>query len=322
MAGERPPLSASELDERRATSDEPRRKRARIPTAEAATTKLDRALALVDQARQWDVPFAVVVADAGYGDNPPFLHGLEDRHLTYVCAVESTFGVRLPDAVRAATQAAATPPARRPGRGQPKKPRPAPLYTAHALLDAQPEDAWQEVTWREGTKGPLSKQVIALRVHRATGGAHLPITDQRVSTGVEGWLLGERPLPGTTGDRKWYFSNLPPQTTLARLMDLAHARWAIEQFYEDAKGECGLDDYQGRRWDGLARHLALVMLAYSFLAVQALAVPAGEAFPPCAAPESACRASAGARRPLRGSRLLARPDHADRHLSSPSKLTE
>ena len=42
----------------------------------------------------------------------------------------------------------------------------------------------------------------------------------------------------------------------------------IEQFYEDAKGECGLDQYQGRRWDGLHRHLALVMLTYSFLAQQ------------------------------------------------------
>ena len=50
--------------------------------------------------------------------------------------------------------------------------------------------------------------------------------------------------------------------------ELAHSRWPIEQFYEDAKGECGLDHYQGRRWDGLHRHLALVMLAYSFLARQ------------------------------------------------------
>ncbi|HSX83631.1 MAG TPA: transposase [Candidatus Saccharimonadia bacterium] len=49
---------------------------------------------------------------------------------------------------------------------------------------------------------------------------------------------------------------------------VAHSRWPIEQFYEDAKDACGLDHYQGRRWDGLHRHLALVMLAYSFLARQ------------------------------------------------------
>src|SRR5215467_10232591 len=75
-----------------------------------------------------------------------------------------------------------------------------------------------------------------------------------------------------TGNLKGFhtkrYSNLPADTPLQRLVELAHSRWQIEQFYEDAKGACGLDHYQGRRWDGLHRHLALVMLAYSFLARQ------------------------------------------------------
>jgi len=315
-------------------SDPVRRARAHIPVEETGATKLERALGLVDQARAWGVPFQVVVADAGYGDNPPFLQGLEDQQLPYVCGVESTFGVRLPDEVHAAVAAAtawAAAPARvrlagnRGGRGQPKKPRPAPLYSAQALLDAQPEAAWQTVTWRAGTKGPLTKQFVALRVHRATGGAHLPITDARVTTGPAGWLLGERPLPGTAGERKWYFSTLPADTPLQRLGELAHARWAVEQFYEDAKGECGLDDYQGRRWDGLQRHLALVMLAYSFLAVQALALEAGssgEAFPPDAAAQPARRPPAGPAGAVRGSHALARRHQPQPPLSSEQKLTK
>jgi SRSO17 transposase len=68
-------------------------------------------------------------------------------------------------------------------------------------------------------------------------------------------------VPGERGEVKWSFSNLLPDTPLQRLVELAHSRWPIAQFYEDAKGECGLDHYQGRRWDGLHRHLALVMLA-------------------------------------------------------------
>jgi SRSO17 transposase len=114
-------------------------------------------------------------------------------------------------------------------------------------------------------------------VHWATGGAQFSTTHHRVCTGPEGWLLGERPVPGERGDVKWYYSNLSAETRLHRLVELAHSRWPIEQFYEDAKGECGLDDFQGRRWDGLHRHLALVMLAYSFLARQRWtpATPAG-----------------------------------------------
>jgi hypothetical protein len=56
----------------------------------------------------------------------------------------------------------------------------------------------------------------------------------------------------------------------------------LSSFYEDAKQECGLDDFQGRHWDGLHRHLALVMLAYSFLMLQRLQLPlpADEDFPP------------------------------------------
>jgi hypothetical protein len=130
----------------------------------------------------------------------------------------------------------------------------------------------------------------------------------RVHTGPAGWLLAERPVPAPkrqepstdepvpaddtatpeeaeeqeAEETKYWFSSLPPDTSLERLVPLAHARWVIEQFYEDAKQECGLDDFQGRRWDGLHRHLALVMLAYSFLMLQRLQLPlpTGEVFPP------------------------------------------
>jgi SRSO17 transposase len=246
------------------TTDDARRTTAHVPPAITFQTKPTLALALLDQAQGWAVPFAYVVADAGYGDNPTFLSGLDARQLAYVVGISSTFGVRLPDEVRMAMEE----PPRSRGRGQPKKPRPAPLYPAKAVLEALPEDRWQTITWREHAGTVLRKQFVAVRGHWATGGAQLSTSHHRVWTGPEGWLLGERPIPGERGEVKWYFSNLPADTRLQRLVELAHSRWPIEQFYEDAKGECGLDDYQGRRWDGLHRHLALVMLAYSFLARQ------------------------------------------------------
>ena len=249
-------------------ADDPdRRDQARVPTDATFQTKPQLALMLVDRARTWGVPSRFVTADAGYGDNPKFLDGLEERQLLYVCRVERSFGVRLPDEVRAA--AAATPEEPR-GEGRPKLPRAAPLHTVEAVVATQPEEAWRTIAWREGTRGALREQFLAVRVHRATGnpavGEHgRSARHGTMSTGGEGWLLAERPVPGEDGERKYYYANLPDDTSLGRLVTIAHARWAIEQFYEDAKGECGLDDYQGRRWDGLHRHLALVMLTYSFL---------------------------------------------------------
>jgi SRSO17 transposase len=258
---------------RRWAEDPDRRTHAHVPAAISFQTKPKIALALVDRARDWGIPFAAVVTDAGYGDNPNFLEGLEERGLRYVCAVESTFGLRLPAEVAAA--AAAAPP-RRPGRGRPKLPRPAPLHTAKALSEALPAEAWQTVTWREGTKGPLRKQFTAIRAHWATGSptagqSEHSTSHSRVRTGREGWLLCERPLSGEGGEQpKWYSANLPADTRMDDLVRLAHSRWGVEQFYEESKGECGLDNYQGRRWDGLHRHLALVMLAYGFLVLQRL----------------------------------------------------
>jgi SRSO17 transposase len=246
-------------------TDGTRRAKVQVPPAVPFRPKPDLALRLVDQARAWAVPFAWVVADAGYGDNPTFLLGLDARQIAYVLGVSRTFGVRLPDEVHAA---AIVPPPRPRGRGQPKKPRPAPLYQAKTVLDTLPADRWQTITWREHERTVLRKQFVAVRVHWATGGAQFSTSHHRVYTGPEGWLLGERPVPGESGEVKWYYSNLLADTPLQRLVELAHSRWPIEQFYEDAKGECGLEHYQGRRWDGLHRHLALVMLAYSFLACQ------------------------------------------------------
>jgi SRSO17 transposase len=248
------------------TDNRERCREAHIPEDMPFQTKPEIALALVDQARAWEVPFKGVVADSGYGDNPGFLAGLEERQLAYVCGVGSTFGLRLPDEVLEVKEAGAP---LYQGLGQPRQARTAPLHTAKAITDALSEEVWQTISWREGTKKPLCKQFVTLRAHRATGNPSDSRSSQsRVSTGPQGWLLAERPIPGQEGDCKWYYSNLPAAAPLERLVTLAHVRWVIEQFYEDVKGECGLDQYQGRRWDGLHRHLALAMLTYSFLAQQ------------------------------------------------------
>jgi SRSO17 transposase len=292
------PVTARLFLPERWADDPDRRKKAHVPKEIAFQTKPQLALTLIDRARSWQVPFRFVTADAGYGDNPKFLDGLEERELSYVCRVERNFGVRLPTEVQ---EAAAAVPEKPQGKGRPKLPRPAPLHTVEAVAAAQPETAWQTVTWREGTKGALSKQFLAVRVHRATGDpgwgeSGRSTSSSQITTGSEGWLLAERPVPGEEGEHKYYYSNLPADVLLERLVTIAHARWIIEQFYEDAKGECGLDDYQGRRWEGLHRHLALVMLTYSFLMLQrhTTSHPADGGLSPLSAPVISGDAPTGA----------------------------
>ena len=60
---------------------------------------------------------------------------------------------------------------------------------------------------------------------------------------------------------------------------MAGTRWAIEECFEEAKGQVGLDQYEVRRWDGWYRHITLAMLALAFLAAtrhQAAQVGPGE----------------------------------------------
>jgi hypothetical protein len=94
------------------------------------------------------------------------------------------------------------------------------------------------------------------------------LDDRRTKTSEEGWLIAER-LPDGNGETetKYYFSNLPSKTPLEELATSVRSRWPIEQFYQDGKQLCGLGGFQGRRWDGPRRHVALVMLSYSFLAL-------------------------------------------------------
>ena len=221
----------------------------------------------------------------------------------------SDFGVRLLGEMEQAAIPPAEPAKRK--RGQPKKPRPAPRHDVKEVTEALPADAWQTVAWREGSRGTLRKQFVALRVHAGPGCARHSESHGRSWTGPEGWLLGEHPLPGEEGEPKWFFSCLPADTPLPRVVELAHLRWPVEQFSEDGKGEGGLDHFQGRSWEGLHRHLALVMLAYTFLMLHSLgqqlqtdSAPQA-AFPPCAATESSGLPSANTCLALPGCGLMA-----------------
>jgi SRSO17 transposase len=212
--------------------DPVRRQRAHIPDTIQFQTKAEIALDLLDQARAWGVRHRCVVSDADYGDNPRFLDGLEERREPYVAAVRSDFQVAL------------------------SRHESAPPQRADAALDAQPRRRWHTVRWKEGSRGWLKARFVAVRCWRVDGAGRRCI----------GWLIGQRPVPGEAGEAKHFWSGFPAHTTLERIVEYTHRRHWVEQYHEEAKGELGWDQYQGRLWTGFHRNAVLVMLSFSFLA--------------------------------------------------------
>jgi SRSO17 transposase len=85
---------------------------------------------------------------------------------------------------------------------------------------------------------------------------------------------------GSSGELAFYRCWSPSPVTLATLIRLAGTRWAVEEGFQTAKGQVGLDHYQVRTWTGWHRHVTLAMLALAFLmACAAAAAPAPPADP-------------------------------------------
>ena len=192
----------------------------------------------------------------GYGDATEFRDGLEARHLAYVVGIAATVGVwtKPPKAV--------VPPYG--GRGQPPtryaygKQRPVSAQAAVAKANG-----WKTIRWRQGTKGWLTSRFLAVRVQPSHGFVHGEPPHKEV------WLLVEWP-EAETEPTKYFLGDLPPSTTLRRLVRLAKCRWKIEQDYQQLKEELGLDHYEGRSWIGWHHHVTLVMLAHAFLTLETL----------------------------------------------------
>ena len=64
---------------------------------------------------------------------------------------------------------------------------------------------------------------------------------------------------------KFFVSNAPAETSVQEMLLVAFSRWRVERCFEDQKSEIGLDQYEGRRYQGLKRHLILSCVSYLFL---------------------------------------------------------
>ncbi len=125
---------------------------------------------------------------------------------------------------------------------------------ARTVANGLPEGAWVWASAGEGSKGERLYDWACV----ALSGA-----------GAEGeagrWLLARRKIDQPS-ELAYYLAYGPKGTPVGELVRVAGRRWAIEDCFEQAKGEVGLDEYEVRRWDGWHRHVTLSLLAHAYLA--------------------------------------------------------
>lgn len=129
---------------------------------------------------------------------------------------------------------------------------------------------WHHYSAGTGAKGPRYYAWAWARIDADHSGHH--------------WLLIRRNI--TTGDLAFYRCYAPTPMPLLALVRIAGVRWAVEESFQAAKGQVGLDHYQVRTWTGWHRHITLAMLALAFLAAIAAAQgPADDGQIPLTMPE-------------------------------------
>jgi SRSO17 transposase len=141
---------------------------------------------------------------------------------------------------------------------------------ADGLAARVPAGGWQVLSCGDGSKGPRLYDWALIGL--AGAGHHL--------------LVRRALTPNAKGELElaFFLCSAPAGTTLAELVAVAGARWAIEDCFAEAKNETGLDHYQVRRYRAWYRHITLSMLACAFLAVSAATANRAPSPPPAPVP--------------------------------------
>ncbi|MFI6673114.1 IS701 family transposase, partial [Streptomyces sp. NPDC050481] len=118
---------------------------------------------------------------------------------------------------------------------------------ADAVADRLPASAWHRQSAGAGAKGPRYYDWAWIKIN-ADDYRHLLI----------------RRNPGS-GELAFYLCWSPRRVPLSELVRVAGTRWCVEECFQAAKGQVGLDHYQVRHWTAWHRHITLAMLALAFL---------------------------------------------------------
>jgi SRSO17 transposase len=210
------------------TGDRDRCRAADIPDEVEFATKPRLAIAMLERALTAGVPFAWVTADEAYGQVTYLRVWLEQHDCPYVLATKCNDTLITADGLAGAEQ------------------------RADALIAALPERAWRRLSVGAGAHGPREYDWarIPIRIGWAPGRGH--------------WLLARRSLSDPS-EIAYYVCYGPRRATLLDLAWTAGSRWRIEECFQQAKNEAGLDDYQVRSYRAWYAHITLSMLALAGL---------------------------------------------------------
>lgn len=187
------------------TEDPDRCRAARIPEDKSFATKPELARAMIRRALDSTLPIAWVTADAAYGQEWHFRRMLEEADVGYVLAVPKSQQVKSP----------------------------AGSWRIDHVLTGAPVEAWERISCGNGAKGPRVYDWAA---------AKLPTIDGSDPT-HDRWVLARRSL-ARPEEIAYYLAFAQAHVTVSELVRVAGARWAIEECFQAAKNECGLDQAQ------------------------------------------------------------------------------
>jgi SRSO17 transposase len=213
------------------TDDRERCRAAGIGDAVEVQTKPQLAQAMLQRAVDAGVPFGWVTGDTVYGGDRRLRVWLEQHAIRHVVAVKRT------EPLLTWTD-----------RG------PAQVPAERLLAEVEPEQ-WLRVNAGEGSKG-----------NRFYDWARVPLGRLGWPANVGFWLLARRST-SDPDELAFYACFAPAGTSLATLVRVAGCRWRVEEAFEQAKGEVGLDHYQVRQYGAWYRHVTLAMVALAFLTV-------------------------------------------------------
>ncbi len=241
-------------------NDRLRRQEAYIPDEVVYRKKTQIALEQVGRALGNGVRVAAWTFDALYGRDSELLDGLEALGQNYVGEIPCDFTGWLhePRVLVGPT------PRDMQKRGRKRKfPRlagQAPVACPVGnLLKHSPvfcRQDWQRFHVKDGEKGPMVWEVKDAPFYRK----HADGLPGPVHT----LMVARNPLKPK--QVKYFLSNLPPDTPLSRQLWVAFSRWPIEQCFQQAKDELGLDHFEVRSWDAIHRHFYITQLSHLFCA--------------------------------------------------------